>query len=349
MTADKRPNHRVLIAAGGTGGHVFPALAIAEELRRMNAEVCWLGCGGIETREAPACGLPLLLVPFRPPAGVSGAWRLLVAVWRARRLLQSWRPTVILAMGSYAALPGALAGRLLGVPLVLHEQNAIAGRANKLLQKIACRIFTGFPTSLPGGEWVGNPTRLDFGRAAQEKATAGPLHLLILGGSQGAQALNEMVPAALGLTAAEFIIAHQCGRGRRAETIAGYQKAGCHAEVVEFMNDVARRMAAADLVICRAGAATLAELAVCGTPALLVPYPFAAANHQLANAEFFARRGAAYLREQKELSPAWLADFLPTLSRAALMTMRRQMLMLARPEAAAQVAAGCLEKAYHAA
>jgi UDP-N-acetylglucosamine--N-acetylmuramyl-(pentapeptide) pyrophosphoryl-undecaprenol N-acetylglucosamine transferase len=302
---------RVVIAAGGTGGHVFPALAVANELRRLGAEVRWLGAGGIETQVVPPHGILLQTVPFRPPSGILGGLRLLIAVMRARKLLRQHKPSVVLGMGGYAAVPGALAGRLLGAPLIVHEQNAIAGRANRLLNKFARRTLTGFPDSLPKGEWVGNPVRDSFWHVTPPSPdTNSPLRLLILGGSQGAQALNSIIPQALTQVRRDCIITHQCGRGREKSVRDAYAATGIQAEVTEFIDDVATCMAAADLVICRAGAATLAEATAAGAALLLVPYPHAASNHQLANAQFFKKNGAAEVCEQIALTPAWLADFL---------------------------------------
>ncbi|MGI9306629.1 MAG: undecaprenyldiphospho-muramoylpentapeptide beta-N-acetylglucosaminyltransferase [Gammaproteobacteria bacterium] len=340
---------RALIAAGGTGGHVFPALAIAEELQQRGAEVFWLAAGGMETALAAARGFPVHLAPFRPPRGIGGALRLAAAVWRARRILRRVRPAVVLGMGGYAAAPGGLAAKTAGVPVVVHEQNAVAGRANRLLCKIADQTLTGFPGVLPNGRWVGNPVRAEF-FAAVRPQTSGPLRrLLVLGGSQGARALNETVPAALARLPADFAVFHQCGRGNLDAARRAYQAAGRRAEVCEFMDDVAAQMAAADLILSRAGAATLAEIAATGGAALLIPYPFAAGGHQRRNAEFFAEKGAAFHREEEELTAEWLADFLAQTTRPMLAETGRKARELARPNAAADVAEACLAEANHAA
>lgn len=343
---------RVLIAAGGTGGHVFPALAIAHKISAMGGEVCWLGAGGMEMQTVPAHGFALHAVPFKPPRGVGGAARLVVAAWRAWQLLHKLRPAAVLGMGGYAAAPGGVAAKLSGIPLLVHEQNAVAGRANRMLHKIAQKVLTGFPNALASGDWVGNPVREEFcrQRPPQERAlSVPPRRLLILGGSQGAQILNTQIPAALARLPEQFSIVHQCGRGHAKATVAAYQQASRPAAVHEFMEDVAAPMAAADLVICRAGAATLAELAAVGAAALLVPYPFAAANHQSHNAKFFIERGAAVGCEQEQLSGEWLAGFLGGLSMPMLLDMAQAARKLAKPEAAAAVAAACLAEAGHAA
>lgn len=344
---------RIVMAAGGTGGHVFPALAIADALRRLGGEVSWLAAGGMETRIVPARGFALHLAPFSPPRGIVGGLRLARAVWHARRILQRLRPAAVIGMGGYAAAPGGLAAKMTGVPLVVHEQNAVAGRANKLLCKIARRVCTGFPDALPDGVWTGNPAGEDFFRqrspAERFAAAAPPRNLLVLGGSQGARALNENIPAALARLPDSYQTVHQCGRGNTAATESAYRAANRRAEVYEFLDDVAARMAAADLVICRAGAATLAELAAVGAPALLVPYPFAAANHQYFNARFWCERGAAFLMPQEEFYGEKIAAFLASATRPMLRETAEKAQTLARPRAAEEVAALCLREAENAA
>ncbi len=337
---------RIVMAAGGTGGHVFPALAIADELRRLGGEVLWMAAGGIEMHLAPARGFALHHVPFSPPRGIVGGLRLVRAVWRARLILRRLRPAVVVGMGGYAAAPGGFAAKIAGIPLVIHEQNAVAGRANKLLCKIAARVCTGFPDALPGGICTGNPAGGEFFAQkppAARLSDSPPRKLLILGGSQGARALNETVPAALAQLSDVYKIVHQCGRGNRGATNAAYQNANRAASVREFLDDVAAQMAAADLVICRAGAATLAELAAVGAAALLVPYPFAAANHQHFNAQFWKARGAAFVAPEKDFNAEWLARFLSDAT--PLRETAQKAAILARPRAAAEVAMECMKEA----
>ncbi len=343
---------RIAVAAGGTGGHVFPALAIADELRRRGCDVHWLAAGGMATRLAPAHGFPAHLVSFSPPRGVGGVLRLARAAWRARGVLRRLRPAAVLATGGYASAPGGLAAKMIGAPLIIHEQNAVAGRANRLLCKIARRICTGFPGVPPGGRWTGNPARREFFACPPPEARfisdSPPRRLLILGGSQGARALNEKIPAALAKLPDEFQVVHQCGRGNADDTERAYRDGGRRAEVCEFLDDVAARMTAADLVVCRAGAATLAELAAAGAAALLVPYPFAAADHQRFNARFWEERGAAFVRAQKDLDADALAEFLSAMTRPMLRRTAAAARSLARPRAAAEVAETCLEEAENA-
>ena len=336
---------RVLIAAGGTGGHIFPALAVAEELRRRGGEVCWLSAGGMETAFAAAHGFPVYVAPFRPPRGIGGALRLAAAVWRAFWEFRRARPEVVLGMGGYASAPGGLAAKVAGVPLVVHEQNAAAGRANRLLCKFARQILTGFPGALPGGRWVGNPARAEFFAARKENGGGPPRRLLVLGGSQGAQVLNRAVPEALSRLPDEFIVAHQCGLGNSESVRRAYETAGRRADVREFMDDVAAQMAAADLVVSRAGASTLSELAAAGAAAFLVPYPHAADGHQNRNAEFFTEKGAAFGCEERRMDAGTLAEFFSTMTRPMLEEAARRARELARPDAAAEVAKACLAEA----
>ena len=342
---------RVLIVAGGTGGHIFPALAIAEELRRRQAEVVWLGTGGMELKWVIT--FPLHIVPFSSPSGVLGLWRLTVAVCRAVAVLVRLRPAVVLAMGSYASVPGGLAARLLRKPLVIHEQNAVAGRANRLLSRVATVVLSGFPAALPKAVHIGNPVRQCFTDAANKRQPVddgGVLRLLVLGGSQGAEALNASVPAALALLlnkgGIDWQVRHQCGAGKREETLRAYSGLSpAMFEVDEFIGDVAAAIREADLVLCRAGASTLAELTAVGAAALLVPYPHAAANHQKKNADFFRAQKAAIVCDESALTPQWLADFLYHTDKSALAEIAQNCRGLAKPAAAADIAAYCLNAA----
>ena len=352
----------ILIAAGGTGGHIFPALAIADELLRGGADVQWLGSGGMECEHVRERGLPLHIVSFKAPRGVVGMMRLVQAVWRAGGVLRRVRPAAVLGMGGYASLPGGLAAWLLRVPLLIHEQNAVAGRANALLSRLAGQLLTGFPDVFGRGFRIGNPVRREFLSVAEEAPSdvavasqAPPRRLLILGGSQGARALNETVPAGLAQLAEQakadvFSVLHQCGGGNAAAVESAYRNAGVGgATVREFIQDVAAAMRAADLIICRAGAATLAEIAVVGRAAVLVPYPYAAADHQTANARVFAACGAAVLCDEKQFTAAWLGNFLRGYNAAAAAKMAAASRSLAMPTAAADIAAACLREAGHAA
>ncbi len=355
--------HRIAIMAGGTGGHVFPALAVAEVLRQSGAEVFWLGTrAGLESRLVPEQGFALEWLEIEGVRGKGpGAWlkapfRLTQAVIQARTILKRRRPAVILGMGGFVSAPGGVAARLLGIPLIIHEQNSIPGLANRLLARIAGRVFESFPGSFPPQRRTilsGNPVRraiIDLPPPAERmQGRSGPVRLLVLGGSLGAQALNRTVPQALALLApAERPwVRHQAGERLLEEAQAAYQSVGIAAEVVPFIQDMASAYAWADLVICRAGALTVSELATAGLGAILIPYPHAVDNHQLANARYLTEAGAGRLIIQNELSPGYLADILRPLlaDRTLLLAMAQAARRLARPQAAEQIGAACLELA----
>ena len=353
----------VLIMAGGTGGHVMPALAVAHALRSQGHAVRWLGTDkGLEARAVPAAGIELFTLPVAGLRGrgvgryLSAPLGLLRALWQAISLLRRLRPDVVLGLGGYAAGPGGLAAFALRRPLVIHEQNARPGLTNRLLARLARRVLAGFAgTRLAGraAEFTGNPVRaelLDL-PAPRERLAAAP-RLLVLGGSQGAQAINGAVPAALDLLrqggAALPQIRHQAGRAHADAVAADYRARGIEAAVDGFIDDMAAAYRDADLAICRAGALTVAELCAVGLGAILVPYPHAADDHQTANARHMADAGAAIALPQTELTPQRLADAL----RPLLADATRRLAMaetgrgLARPDAAARVAAVCLEAAH---
>ena len=341
----------VLIAAGGTGGHIFPGLAIAEELLAAGAAVVWLGAGGMETALVNKRGLPLHTVRTRPPRRWWHFALLLTAVWRACGVLVRVKPAAVLCMGGYAAVPAGLAAWLTRRPLLVHEQNAIPGKANKLLARFARRVLTGFPLRGARHQYVGNPVRAAFAAVPARMRAAPPRQLLVLGGSQGAAVLNEVVPAAAAQLAADGVqvqVVHQCGKGNGEAVRASYAQhnLSASATVEEFIDDVAGAMGAADVVVCRAGAATLAELAAAGTGAVLVPYPHAAADHQTANARHYAEQGAALLCPQPQFTPQYLAQTLQTADTPAL---AKAASSLAKPTAAADAAAHCLQEASYAA
>ncbi len=352
----------VMILAGGTGGHVFPALAVAEVLRERAVPVVWLGTrGGLEARVVPAAAIPMewldigglrgkgLAGWLRPPVNLGRLIR------RARRVLSARPPRCVLGMGGYVSGPGGIAARLLGLPLVIHEQNAIAGLTNRVLARLARRVLTGFDRPLGrGSRFVGNPVRAAIAHvpppATRLAGRDGPLRLLVLGGSLGAQVLNETVPAALAaLPAAERpLVRHQAGRHTLATARDSYARLGIAADVTEFFDDMAEAYAWADLVLCRAGALTVAELAAAGVPAVFVPFPHAVDDHQTVNARFLTDAGAARLLPQPELSVSRLAGVLAELlgDRALLLAMAEPARERGRPDAAATVADACLEVAH---
>jgi len=351
---------RIVIMAGGTGGHVFPGLAVAEELRAGGHEVIWLGSAqGLEARLVPAAGLVL------EPIAISGLrgkgmfallfapWRLLRAVAQSLGILRRLHPGVVLGMGGFVSGPGGLAAWLLRLPLCVHEQNAVAGLTNRLLARLAVRVMEAFPGSLPGAEAVGNPVRRDLHALSdvQQRLAGreGPLRLLVIGGSQGARRLNQVVPAALGQLRERLSVEvrHQTGTTDQELVRRSYTTLGVEARAEAFIDDMAAAYAWADLVICRAGALTVAELTAVGLGSILVPYPHAVDDHQTANARWLCEREAALLLPEHELTPAALAGVLAELGgdRERLNTMAASARRLSRPAAAAEIAAACLQEA----
>ena len=313
----------IMIMVGGTGGHVFPALAVAERLRLQGWRVVWLGAKtGIEAALVPKYGFEMAWVRFSGLRG-KGYTRalllpasLLIAFWQSARAIVAQRPDVVLGMGGYISFPGGVMAAFLGRPLVIHEQNSIAGLANKVLARLADRVLQAFPDALPDAQLAGNPVRAEIAALAAPRARyaerSGRLRLLVLGGSLGAQVLNETVPRAIALLPAEAwpAVTHQAGKQHIETLRAGYAAAGVEAEALAFIDDMARRYAEADLVICRAGALTVAELAAVGVASVLVPFPHAVDDHQTGNARFLADAGAAVLLPQTELTPQRLAALL---------------------------------------
>jgi len=346
----------ILIMAGGTGGHVFPGLAVADEMRGRGWKVVWMGAqSGMEARLVPAHGYPVewiraaalrgkglvaqLLLPFH----------LLVGFWQSARAIFRVRPDVVLGMGGYVAFPGGMMASLLARPLAVHEQNAIAGLTNRVLAGVADRAMVAFPGALKAAEWTGNPVRAEIAAIPVPEARyaerSGPLRLLIVGGSLGAQALNEIVPKALRMIpdGERPLVTHQAGEKHLDALQRNYRDEGVRAECVAFIDDMARRYAEADLVICRAGAMTISELSAAGLASVLVPFPFAVDDHQTANARFLADRGAAILLPQKDLTPERLANVIRSLDRKALAAMAQKARALGKPDAAKVVADRCME------
>ena len=345
---------RALIMAGGTGGHIFPGLAVGEGLRAAGWDVAWMGApGGMESRLVPPQGYRMRWVDFGGVRGKGVARllrlppQLLRALLQAARALRDERPRVVLGMGGYITVPGGLLARLYGARLVLHEQNAVAGMSNRLLARLAARALCAFPGALPGAEWVGNPVRRAIRELPEPSqrygARGGPLQLLVVGGSLGARALNDMLPRALALIEPELRprVVHQSGRGQLQALRQGYAEAGVEADCREFIDDMAEAYAQADLVVCRAGASTVTEVACAGVAALFVPFPFAVDDHQSANARYLAGPGAALLVQQSELDAPRLAAQLRALDRAALLAMACKARELARSDAVERIVAVC--------
>lgn len=347
----------VMIMAGGTGGHIFPGLAVADELRACGVAVVWIGGNeGLETQLVPRHGLPLEKLRIAGMRGKGIATklmmplRLLGATLAARGVLARHQPRCVLSMGGYAAAPGGLAAQWARLPLVVHEQNSIAGMTNRLLARRAQRVLTGFDHVFPGAEWVGNPVRASIAAVAppaqRYAQRSGPLNLLVLGGSQGAQSLNASLPEVLRRRGSRLSVQvrHQCGARHFDQAKAAYLAAGIEAEVVPFEDDMAAAYAWADLVICRAGALTLAELAAAGAPSILVPYPHAVDDHQTRNAQaMVAVRGALLVAEGDDFVKRLGAAFESIADRARLQAMARAARSLAKPVAARRIAEVCLE------
>lgn len=321
----------IVIMAGGTGGHIMPGLAVAHYLRAQGWRVYWLGNPErMEGRLVKEHGFPLLPLHF---SGVRGKGigallqlpvRLLKACLEARSALKEAKPDVVLGMGGYVAFPGGIVAKLSGIPLIIHEQNAIGGTANRYLGKIARQSLVGFPGALPGAVMVGNPVRSAFTRQAlpaeRYQRRKGTLQILVLGGSLGAAPLNKIIPAALALIDSEQRprIMHQTGEAHVDTVQQSYQALQVEAQVVPFIADVAEAMAQADVVICRAGAMTVAEVAAVGVAALFVPLPHAIDDHQTANADYLSGCNAAWQQPQSQFSADWLAQWLQTITRAEL-------------------------------
>ena len=312
--------------AGGTGGHVFPGLAVAKQLREQGVEVHWLGTAqGLEARVVPEANFPLHTISISGIRGkgmmasLGAPVKILSAINHAKKILKEIKPDVVLGMGGFASGPGGLACKLLRIPLVIHEQNAKAGLTNRMLSKIAVRVLEGFPGAFKPSTkivMVGNPVRSEIENlpspGVRFAAHTLPFRLLVLGGSLGAQALNEVVPKALSLISSDQrpAVFHQAGDKLFHDTENLYKSMGINAEVIPFIQDMAEAYSMADVVICRAGALTVSELCVVGLGAILVPYPHAADDHQTANAGFMVKLNAAICVQQSELTAERLADIL---------------------------------------
>lgn len=351
----------VLIMAGGTGGHIFPGLAVADALRRLDTPVRWLGAsGGMECSRVPPHGIPLDTVDISGLRGkgmlrwVAAPFRLARAVVQALGILGRSRPICAVSFGGYAAGPGGLAARLRGIPLLVHEQNRVPGMTNKFLARIARKVLQAFPGTWPPSprlETCGNPVRRDVVALApphqRMAGRQGPPRLLVTGGSQGAQALNRAVPQALALLNPDErpVVRHQSGARDADATAAAYREHGIEAEVAPFIDDMAGAYDWADLVVCRSGALTVSELAAAGLGAVLVPFPYAVDDHQTRNAEFLSGAGAARIVPESELTPDSLAATLRSLlgDRATLVQMATEARSLAVPDSAERVARLCLE------
>ncbi len=349
----------LLVMAGGTGGHIFPALAVANAVRAKGWKVVWLGAAGkMETRIVPQAGFELETLAI---GGVRGKglltklalpWVQLKALLGALSVIFRHRPDVAIGFGGFTGFPGGVAMKLLWLPLVIHEQNSVAGLTNKTLAKIANRILFAFPSAFAGREGcVGNPVRDEIKKVAEPQVRfagrSGPLKLLVVGGSLGAQVFNEQVPQALALLSEEARpqVIHQAGENHIEALQKNYDTAGVVAECAPFIADMAKAYSEADLVLCRAGALTVAELACVGAAAILVPFPHAVDDHQTGNAKYLADAGAGVLIGQQDFSAANFAALLKNMTRERCLEMAVQARKLAKPDATEHVVAAIEELA----
>jgi len=349
-----------LIMAGGTGGHVFPALATADCLRKQGVNVHWMGTErGIESRVIPEAGIPLHTIDVQGVRGkgrlsiILAPFKLIKAVSQAIAVVKQVNPDVVLGMGGFASGPGAVAAKLMGVPLVIHEQNATAGMTNKISAKIANRVLEAFSGAFgqrSNVEQTGNPVRGDILNlpAPEERFTqrTGPIRLLVVGGSLGAKAINEIVPAALSVMPVEQRpeVWHQTGKQHIDDTRALYKEHGLAGRVDAFIERMDEAYGWADIVICRSGALTVSELAIAGVPALLVPFPFAVDDHQTANAHYLEKVGAATIIQQKDLTVDDITKLLTEKTdRLHLLDMAKKARAVGKPTASQRVADICLE------
>lgn len=360
------PSKTALIMAGGTGGHIFPGLAVAEALRARGWNVHWLGApNSMESEKVPARGFAFEPVEFGGVRGkglstlVKLPLRLSRAVGQAKDVIRRVNPDVVIGFGGYLTAPAGIAAALLGKPVLLHEQNSVPGMANKLVSKMAKRVFTAFPNVLGHTarppfvdgkvSWVGNPLREPFLRqpppAERFAERTGPLKLLVVGGSLGAKALNETVPKALALLDATHRpwVAHQSGEKQIEALRQAYDAAGVDAALLPFIEDTAQAFAEADVIVCRAGASTVTEIAAVGAPAVFVPFPFAVDDHQTTNARFLVEAGGGWLAPQTQLTPEWLAEFLKNVTRAELLDRAQKAKKMEKLQATGAIVAVCEE------
>ena len=357
MSNKKQPH--LMVMAGGTGGHVFPALAVAKQLQMQGVQVTWLGTRrGLEATVIPANDIAIEWVTvegLRGKGAISlllAPFKLVRAMWQSAGAIRRVKPDCILGMGGFVAGPGGLVARLMGKPLVVHEQNAVAGLTNQALAKIANKVLTGFPNveGLPKkAQWLGNPVResikADLDRSSD---VIGDTHInvLIIGGSQGAHSFNEKLPSVFAqLDHSRLSILHQSGKGRSEPVIKSYADVKVKARVGEFIDDMAQAYDWADVLICRAGAMTIAECCAAAKPALLIPYPFSAGDHQIKNAQVMVDVGAGKMVMNEQITEQVMLDACSELltSKQKLIDMGKQAYTLHKPDALQQVCETCLE------
>ncbi|MFM2343946.1 MAG: undecaprenyldiphospho-muramoylpentapeptide beta-N-acetylglucosaminyltransferase [Pseudomonadota bacterium] len=344
----------VVITAAGTGGHVFPGLAVAKYLQQKNFSINWIGGSGMEVDLVPKYGITFTSVPF---SGIRGKgilklfkapFQLMKAIGEAKKLLKEIKPSLVLAMGGYISVPVGIAAKLLGIPLLIHEQNAIPGMSNKLLNRIAKKSLLGFDGSIEGGVYTGNPIREHFSSNKEISEVVTPkeeLKVLVIGGSLGAAILNEVVPKAIQLigNAKKIEVVHQSGKKHIQTLVHNYSKALVKAHAVDFIEDMKAAYEWADVVICRAGAMTISELATVGVPSILIPFPSAVDDHQTKNAQVLAKAKAAWLVPQSQLTAQRLADILKNATPDKLRQMSLKARLHSHQNATQKVGDICIE------
>lgn len=338
---------RLLVMAGGTGGHVFPAIAVAQYLQQQGWQICWLGTQDrMEAQLVPKHGIPIKFIQISGLRGkgikalLTSPFKILRAIFQAKKIIQEYQPNAVLGMGGYVSGPGGVAAKLCGVPIVLHEQNAVAGLTNSWLAKIATRVLQAFPNTFPNTEVVGNPVRQSLfempSPVQRFTERSGKLRVLVVGGSQGARALNLTLPKVVDALGDKLTVRHQVG-ANMSEKITALYPQDADVQVTDFIDDMAEAYGWADIVICRSGALTVCELAAVGTPAIFVPFQHKD-RQQYLNAKYLADVGAAQIIEQKDLTPEALIKMLNQFDRSQLLTMAEKAKAMATPQSAQQVA-----------
>lgn len=346
---------KLLVMAGGTGGHVFPAIAVAQNLQKQGWDICWLGTKDrMEAQLVPKHGIPIRFIQISGLRGkgikalLGAPFAILRAIFQAKKIIQEEKPDAVLGMGGYVSGPGGVAAKLCGVPIILHEQNAIAGLTNKWLAKIATRVLQAFPNAFSNAEVVGNPVRQDlFQMPNPEERFAqhgDKLRVLVVGGSQGARVLNQTLPKVVAELADKLEVRHQVGKGSVENVTALYGENASQVKITEFIDDMAEAYAWADVVICRSGALTVCELAAVGTPAIFVPFQHKD-RQQYLNAKYLADVGAAKIVEQAELTPEILIHYLQNFTRDELLQMAMKAKAMSMPMSAQRVADVIIENA----
>lgn len=346
---------KLLVMAGGTGGHVFPAIAVAQTLQQQGWEICWLGTKDrMEAKLVPEHGIPIRFIQISGLRGkgikalLNAPFAILRAIFQAKKIIQEEKPNAVLGMGGYVSGPGGVAAKLCGVPIILHEQNAVAGLTNKWLAKIATRVLQAFPNAFPNAEVVGNPVRQAlFQMPSPEERFSHhgeKLRVLVVGGSQGARVLNQTLPKVVSQLADKLEVRHQVGKGAVENVTALYGENASKVKITEFIDNMAEAYAWADIVICRSGALTVCELAAVGTPAVFIPFQHKD-RQQYLNAKYLADVGAAKIVEQIDLTPDILVNYLQNFTRDELLQMAVKAKSMSAPLAAQRVADVIIENA----